>query len=245
MAKSTKSTFSLVAGILAVIVLGVVVHYVASRALSESLERAVVTASETANEDLTQLFINDVYDALEPTIRLSSNISQQNDALRQEEYERINKRIREFMVGTDFLKIKLYNLKGITLYSSDPRQLGADYSTNLGFVSALRGVPFSVSELRSEFNGYSGVVYDRDVVSSYVPIRRSMDGANSAGRIVGVAEIYADRTEAMHKVRDESAELSFLLALGMFIALVFMAGVVWYLSLSMTERYISAAEEQE
>ena len=228
-----------------IVLAGILAHQLASRMISDRLESAVLSASEAANQDLTQLFINDLYDAIEPAIRLNANINQQNDALSAEEYERINGRIREFMLGTDFLKIKLYNLRGTTLYSSDPNQLGADYSANEGFIAAMRGGSYSVSELRSEFGGYSGVVYDRDVVSSYVPVRRSIDGSNSAGRIIGVAEIYVDRTDEMRAVRASASELSFMLALAMFLALVLMVGVVWYLSLSMTEHYIHSAEEDQ
>lgn len=245
MTASGKSSLSLLATLTSVVLAGILVHQLASGLVAQRLESAVVTASEAANQDLTLLFINDLYDAIEPAVRLSSDITQQNNALSPEEYARINGRIREFMLGTDFLKIKLYNLRGTTLYSSDPNQLGADYSANPGFKAAMRGGSYSVSELRSEFGGYSGVVYDRDVVSSYVPVRRSVDGANAAGRIIGVAEIYADRTEEMNAVRASASELSFMLALAMFLVLVVIVGAVWYLSLSMTERYIRDAEESK
>lgn len=245
MTAAGKSSISLLATIALVVLVGILTHQMASRLVADRLESAVVRASEAANQDLTQLFINDVYDAIEPTVRLNPNINEQNDALSAEEYERIDGRIRAFMLGTDFLKIKLYNLSGTTLYSSDPNQLGADYSANEGFIAAMRGGSYSVSELRSEFGGYSGVVYDRDVISSYVPIRRSINGSNSAGRIIGVAEIYVDRTDEMEAVRASASELSFMLALAMFLALVLMVGVIWYLSLSMTERYIHSAEEDQ
>lgn len=227
------------------IILGGAAHFFASQAIEKRLQSAVLVASEAANEDLTQLFINDLYDAIDPVVRLSSNAQQQKDSLSKEEYQRINGRIREFMLGTDFLKINLYNLKGITLYSSDPSQLGADYSENQGFISAMRGGSFSSSELRAEFGGYSGVVYDRDVVSSYVPIRRSVDGTTQGGRIIGVAEIYADRTDEMREMRKSASELSLTLALLLFLGLVVMAGAVWYLSLSLTERYIRNLESSE
>lgn len=245
MTYNAKSPTS-IAGLLGLLIAaGVAVHFFLSSEIHNQLERAVVEASEAANEDLTQLFINDLYDAIEPSIRLSSNLGAQNDRLDDADYQRIDERIRAFMLGTDFLKIKLYNLKGITLYSSDPNQLGADYSQNQGFISALRGGTFSVSELRAEFGGYSGVVYDRDVISSYVPIRRTVEGSSSGGRIIGIAEIYADRTDEMQAARAAAGELSLIIALGLFLTLVVMTATVWYLSLSLTERYIRTLEEVE
>ena len=242
MRRSIKSSISVTLVSILVVAAGVGAHFFASKAIEAELESAVLLASEAANEDLTKLFINDVYDALDSRLRLNADLSQQTDKLSSEDYSAINSRISAFMFGTDFLKIKIYNLKGTTLYSSDPSQLGSDYSENIGFKTALRGLPFSVSELRSEFKGYSGVVYDRDVVSSYVPIRRSAGNGSSNGRIIGVAEVYTDRTSEMKAVRYSGAQVSFALAIVLLLLGVIMAATIWYLSLSISERYIDQLE---
>jgi len=225
--------------------IGVSAHYFAAKAVAEALETSVLIASEAANEDLTKLFINEVYDSLDSRLQLNADLQQQTERLSQEDYNSINSRISEFMLGTDFLKIKIYNLRGITLYSSDPRQLGSDYSQNTGFVTASRGVPFSLVELRSEFNGYSGVVYNRDVVSSYVPIRLGAGAGSVNGRIIGVAEVYTDRTTQMNAVRDTASAYSLAIAIALLLLATFSAATVWYLTISISERYINDLEAQE
>lgn len=245
MPRSVKSSLSTFLVALGVCVAGVAAHHFASKAISQALESSVLLASEAANEDLTQLFVNDVYDALDSMLLLNADLGQQTDSLSEDDYNAINRRISEFMLGTDFLKIKIYNLKGITLYSSDPRQLGSDYSQNIGFVNASRGDSYTVVELRSEFNGYSGVVYDRDVVSSYVPIRRGAGVGTVNGRIIGVAEVYTDRTNQMEAVRDTAAEYSFALVIVLLLLIVVVVATVWYLSISISERYIDELEAPE
>ena len=245
MPRSVKSSLSTLFVGLSVLAIGVAGHHFASKAIYEALESSVLLASEAANEDLTQLFVNDVYDALDSMLQLNADLGQQTDSLSDEDYNAINQRISEFMLGTDFLKIKIYNLKGVTLYSSDPRQLGSDYSQNSGFINASRGESFSSVELRSEFNGYSGVVYNRDVVSSYVPIRRGITGGSVDGRIIGVAEVYTDRTNQMEAVRDKAAEYSFALVIVLLLMSVVMVATVWYLSISISERYIDELEAPE
>lgn len=240
--RSSLTTILVALGVLSVAVAG---HHFASKAISEALESSVILASEAANEDLTRLFVNDVYDALDSMLQLNADLGQQTDSLSDDDYNAINRRISEFMLGTDFLKIKIYNLKGITLYSSDPRQLGSDYSENSGFINASRGESYSVVELRSEFSGYSGVVYDRDVVSSYVPIRRGVTGGTVDGRIIGIAEVYTDRTNEMDAVRDKAAEYSFALVIVLLLLSVVMVATVWYLSISISERYIDELEAPE
>lgn len=245
MPRSVKSSISLLMVALSFCAISVSAHYFASKAVAEALETSVLIASEAANEDLTKLFVNEVYDALDSRLQLNADLQQQTERLSQEDYNSINSRISEFMLGTDFLKIKIYNLRGITLYSSDPRQLGSDYSQNTGFVTASRGVPFSLVELRSEFNGYSGVVYNRDVVSSYVPIRLGAGAGSVNGRIIGVAEVYTDRTPQMNAVRDTASAYSLAIAIALLLLATFSAATIWYLSISISERYINDLEGQE
>src|SRR5210317_947586 len=133
MRRSIKSSISVTLVSILIVAAGVGAHFFASKTIEAELESAVLLASEATNEDLTKLFINDVYDALDSRLRLNADLSQQTDKLSSEDYSAINSRISEFMFGTDFLKIKIYNLKGTTLYSSDPSQLGSDYSENIGF----------------------------------------------------------------------------------------------------------------
>jgi hypothetical protein len=51
----------------------------------------------------------------------------------------IDEIVLDMFHDTNVMKAKLYNLDGITVYSSQPSQIGADKSSNQGFMSASKG----------------------------------------------------------------------------------------------------------
>lgn len=115
--------------------------------------------------------------------------------------------------GLEVLKIKLYLLDGLTVYSSERAQLGEDKFTNPGFQRALGGAVASDLVFRSQFNAFEGLIEDRDLVASYVPIRY-------AGKTVGVLELYADVTSTVGRIK--AATLELLVLLGVLFGLLFL-----------------------
>ena len=106
--------------------------------------------------------------------------------------------------GLEVLKIKLYLLDGLTVYSSQGTQLGEDRFANPGFQRALGGDVASDLVFRSQFNAFEGMIEDRDLVASYVPVRY-------AGEMVGVLELYSDVTSTVGRIKAATLELMVLL----------------------------------
>lgn len=98
--------------------------------------------------------------------------------------------VRKQMRDSNVIKVKIYDLNGLTVYSSDPGQIGDDKSRNSGFLSAKGGVAASNITFRNNFDGFDGVIVDRNVVSSYIPV---YDPARE-GVIDAVFEVYSDVT---------------------------------------------------
>lgn len=109
----------------------------------------------------------------------------------------LNAEVKALMAGTGILKVKLYALSGYTAFSTEPAQIGSDYSTNARFLTTKQGDVASKLEFRERFNSMNGLVHDRWVLSSYIPVRPH----GEAGAIAGVAEIYGDVTELHAKMR--------------------------------------------
>jgi diguanylate cyclase (GGDEF)-like protein len=99
------------------------------------------------------------------------------------------------MSGLSVVKVKIYNLQGLTVFSTDATQIGEDKSKNAGFLSARSGQSISEITFRQRFDAFEQVINDRNLVSSYVPIQ------NSAGsRVEGVMEVYSDVTGYVAKL---------------------------------------------
>ncbi|MFZ4537448.1 PAS domain S-box protein [Propionivibrio sp.] len=105
----------------------------------------------------------------------------------------LQNKIAALMHDSDVVKIKLYNMQGITVFSTDASQIGEDKSRNAGFVSAKRGKVASELTHRDQFSAFEGSLENVDLLSSYVPIVEN-------GTVVAVFELYQDVTLLMQRI---------------------------------------------
>ncbi len=123
------------------------------------------------------------------------------------ETREIHETIKELSAGVNVLKVKIYNRDGLTIFSSDPAQIGEDYSGRAAFMAAVRdGEPSSALTFRDRFSAFSGEVFQRDIVETYVPI------SIEDGDILGAFEVYTDVTDIKQRI----ARTTFNMLIGLF-----------------------------
>jgi signal transduction histidine kinase len=96
--------------------------------------------------------------------------------------------VLEHMRGISIVKVKIYDGHGLTVFSTDPREIGEDNADDEGVESALAGVVASELTDRDTFSSFEGKVENADLLSSYIPIYQS----GPVAAIAGVFEVYSD-----------------------------------------------------
>ena len=156
----------------------------------------LVELGERNNIALTQMFSNSLWPEFGPFLTSTSGLS--DDALRAHpETARLNQAVRELMKNLSVAKIKVYNLAGRTVFSTETKQIGKDQSNNAGFLSARSGKAANEITHRGEMYSFEGVIQDRDIITSYIPIRSS---GSSVSPIEAVFELYYDVTPLLQEI---------------------------------------------
>lgn len=196
-------------------------YFLLTNQIEKTIVESITHSAQAANATTTKLFINEVY----PRLAEELNITQQSEGdsltLSDRELNNVDDTIRAFMFGTDVLKVKIFNIWGRTVYSSDPNQIGEFYDKNLPFITAVQGQPASQISHRGTFSALDGEVYERDLVSSYIPIH------NNKGIIVGVTEIYSDRTRILEESQKDMEWVDAILVLCFIFNFVLVVVLAW------------------
>lgn len=154
--------------------------------------RDLLATGERHNVALTRALANALWPKFSPFLTSTEHLN--DDALRNHpKTAEIHKFLAQAVKGLSVLKIKIYDMKGRTVFSSEAKQIGENKSNNAGFLAARAGVAASEITHRDKFSAFEQVIEDRDLISSYIPVR--VDGAE--GPIEGVFELYYDVTELM------------------------------------------------
>lgn len=160
----------------------------------EQSVRDLVNQGEQQNVTLTQAFANSIWSEFSPFLLETQQLSDQELQTHRQTLQLQNQATAQ-MKNSTALKIKIYDLQGRTIFSTDTAQIGTDKSNSKGFKTALAGDTLSQLSHRDSFTALSGKLNDRNVLSSYIPIIKN-------GRVAGVFELYNDVTPLVDTVKE-------------------------------------------
>jgi len=203
----------------------------------DKMMNEMVADAELSNASLARLVANTLGPRLKVFLDVAAG-SPRSGFEGSKEFRDLDDYFRLATEGLDVLKIKIYRLDSATVYSSEHAQLWDDNASNPGFQAARGGDAKSELVFKSQFNAFSGLVEDRDIVASYIPIQ-------FAGEIIGVLEVYSDVTTTV--VRIQNAVFQLVMLLGAFFGLLFLVlyGVVRHADGILKKQYAEKQHEVE
>ena len=204
-------------------------------ALHWALERShLLELGEKHNIGLTRAFTGIIW----PPFRsyAASAVNLDGDALRNNpNFPRLDQSVRTAMRNTSTVKVKVIRLDGRILYSTDPDEIGSDYSNEAGYRKALKGEVYSEIEHHDRFVSLNGELTNCDTLSSYVALRHAPDEP-----IEGVLEIYTDITDVL--ASDEREEVYILVSA---IAVLTVLYGILYLIVKRADSIIKSQHERQ
>jgi two-component system, NarL family, sensor kinase len=103
--------------------------------------------------------------------------------------ERLAAAIVEMMRDGNVVRIKIYNRRGVVVFSTKSSQIGDTQDANAGFASAIDGGVLSTVVYRDTFNHFDQETEYDNLLQTYIPAR-----GDPTKPISGVFEIYTDIT---------------------------------------------------
>jgi len=182
-------------------------------------EQALIEQGQQKNFAQLQLLLNQ-WPARERELVSSLLAMRSTPASDAGEVRELAAHFQSAVAGTSIRKLKLYTGAGLTVFSSESKQIGelkADYP---GFVAASKGTPYSQLSFRDRFEAFGGAIRDVYLIGSYLPVR------NDSGGIDGVVEIYDDVTSLALAIRTTRWQVIGLTVLTMSILYLALLGVV-------------------
>ena len=98
--------------------------------------------------------------------------------------------------GSSVVKLQLYDVEGITVFSTDESEIGTDVSESADYRPTRLGHIATALTHHGTFSAFDGTIEDRDLVSSYIPIRFDDPVAEAEG----VLGLHSDVTPRLRQI---------------------------------------------
>ncbi|MFC1664894.1 putative bifunctional diguanylate cyclase/phosphodiesterase [Pseudomonadota bacterium] len=177
---------SIIVGLLTVVVLIMLYRHLSYTALLKH--------ETLSNVTLTQTFANSIWPRYAQSVSNAAKTTDKDPVIRFE-IASLRREVLKQMHRTRVLRVKIYNLDGLVVFSTKTSQIGDQQSQNAGFISARSGKAISSITFRGRFDSFDGEIVDRNLISSYVPIYKE-----DSNEVTAVCEVYTDVTDLINSM---------------------------------------------
>lgn len=177
-------------------------------------------AAERNNVALTRSFSNVIWPRFVGFLESAHELSVE-ELRNHQTIQELRQNIISQMQGLSVVKVKIYDLSGLTVFSTDSSQIGEDKSSNAGFITARGGDVASELTHRDTFSAFEQVIENTDVLSSYIPIE------TASGQVQGVFEVYYDVTELLNRIRTSQLVQALIVGATFLVLYFLLIIVVW------------------
>lgn len=146
------------------------------------------------NEELARMFVNSLWTKYSEFVSRAGALSRSDLAARPE-IRSLHDDVMHYMRGLKVAKVKIYDLNGLTVFSTEAAQIGEDKSGNAGVQQAKNGGIASEIVFRNRFSAFEGTIFDRNLIQSYIPVRR-----HETAPVEAVLEVYSDVTDLVKEL---------------------------------------------
>jgi diguanylate cyclase (GGDEF)-like protein len=143
---------------------------------------------------LTTAFANTLWAPYAQFVRSAAKLPRA-ELLERPEIESLRSVVAQQIRDTAIVKISIYDARGYTVFSTETAEIGEDRRDAGGVAAARRGEVASAISFRDQLNTPEGVIADRNIISTQVPIRD-----RSVGPVAGILELHSDVTPLIREI---------------------------------------------
>lgn len=174
----------------------------------------LVRIGESKNITLASSLSHDVWSQYSNRINEVKD-QPQSSVAHAELYRQLQQAINLKIKGTSTVKVKIYDLDAMTLYSSDTKQIGEKKTKVSNISRALSGEVVSQLAFRDLIYANEEMLVERNIISSYVPLseKEYLPGK----QVDSVIEIYSDVSEIYQQVVETRNNVIVIIAIAMLL----------------------------
>ncbi|MEM9567490.1 MAG: sensor histidine kinase [Cyanobacteria bacterium P01_E01_bin.34] len=168
--------------------------------------RNMTVHGEEQNVTITRAFAYSIWDEFSDFLTETEDLSDE-DLRNHPVTAQLLQRVKEQLIGLSVAKIKIFDLQGRTIFSTEFEHIGERKYDSEGFQAALEGDISTSFGHRDRFSSISGELENRSIISSYIPIlstglpRNQNQFVVSNRDIIAVFELYSDLTPLVQQTR--------------------------------------------